>query len=151
MILAAALFAMAATPALAQTPPGSDPATGARPGRTPGIGDSLPKSDVADRITPAGAPSRIVPTLPQPALGDSASPSDYLHAARAALVAGKTGLAQQSLEMAQTRSLDRSVPVGQTYMPSDSLVVGQIRDALRALGEGDRPRAIALIDRALAG
>jgi hypothetical protein len=73
-----------------------------------------------------------------------------LRAARASLVAGHTGQAQQSLEMAETRALDRSVAQGQTSTPSDSQFVSEIRDARHALGSGDRPHAIQLIDVALA-
>ena len=41
-------------------------------------------------------------------------PSDYLRAAQGALAAGRIAEAQEALEMAQTRMLDRSVPLGQT-------------------------------------
>ena len=56
--------------------------------------------------------------------------------------------------MAQTPSLDRAIMPGQSIAPTDSRFVGQIRDALgalAALAAGDRTRAIALIDAALAG
>ena len=68
---------------------------------------------------------------------------------RASLAAGRTGQAQQSLEMAETRALDRSVAQGQTNTPSDSQLVSRIRDARGALGGGDRARAMQLIDLAL--
>ena len=70
-------------------------------------------------------------------------------AARASLVAGRTGQAQQSLEMAETRALDRVVPQGQTNAPSDSQIVARIQDARHALGSGDSAHAIQLIDLAL--
>ena len=92
----------------------------------------------------------VAPTLPQPDLGENSGPHDYLRTARTAIIAGRTGAAQQSLEMAQTRSLDRAVMPGQSIAPTDSRFVGQIRDALGALAAGDRARAIALIDIALA-
>ncbi|MCW3473696.1 hypothetical protein [Limobrevibacterium gyesilva] len=142
---------MSALPALAQAPTRLDPATGARPGHEAGIGDSLPRSDKASNIGPTAARSDIAPTLPPPAIGQDATPDDYLRAARASLVAGHTGQAQQSLEMAQTRALDRSVPPDQANVPSDSPLVSRIADALRALGGGDRAQAIQLIDRALSG
>jgi hypothetical protein len=146
---AAALLGMSALSALAQAPPLVDPATGARPGHEPGVGVSLPRSDNASNIARGDTRSAIAPTLPASGAGDSAATSDYLKAARTALVAGRTGQAQQSLEMAETRALDRSVPQGQVGTPSDSPVVGRIQDALRALGGGDKARAIQLIDLAL--
>ena len=151
----AALLGLAATPALAQVPAqvpaGIDPATGARPGHVPGVGESLPRSSKASNILGGGASSDVAPTLPSPALGAAASPADYLRAARIALVAGQTGEAQQSLEMAETRSLDRAMAPGQDAGASDSRVVAGIRDALGALGNGDSAGAIAVIDRVLAG
>lgn len=145
----AALLGMTAMPALAQAPSGLDSATGARPGHEVGIGNSLPLSDKASNTVPADTRSNIAPTLPPPAIGENAATRDYLRAARASLVAGRTGQAQQSLEMAETRALDRSVPQGQTNAPSDSQLVSRIRDARQALGGGDRAHAIQLIDLAL--
>ena len=145
----AALLGMIALPAMAQMPSGANPATGARPGHQPGVGESLPLSNKASNIAPNDTRSTIAPTLPQPAIGENAMTQDYLKAARAALVAGRTGQAQQSLEMAETRALDRSVAQGQTNTPSDSQLVSRIRDARHALGSGDRARAVQLIDLAL--
>lgn len=149
IIVAAASCLAATLPALAQS--GIDPATGARAGHTPGVGISLPRSDSVGHT--AGAPRRtgVAPTLPQPNLAENSGPNDYLRDARTAIIAGRTGAAQQALEMAQTRSLDRVVQPGQSIAPTDSRFVGQIRDALGALASGDRARAIALIDAALAG
>jgi len=87
-----ALLGLTTLSALAQTPPGMNPATGARPGHEPGIGDSLPLS-----------------TCPSSFIGENATTQDYLRAARASLVAGIACQAQQSLAMAETRALDRSV------------------------------------------
>jgi hypothetical protein len=144
-----ALLSIAAVQALAQAPSSLDPATGARPGHEPGVGDSLPLSDKASNIGPADTQSTIAPTLPAPSVGATATTREYLQAARASLVAGRTGQAQQSLEMAETRALDRSVAQGQTNAPSDSQVVSRIHDARRALGSGDSIHAIQLIDLAL--
>ncbi len=148
----AALLGMLAAPALAQVPADPDPAmaTGARVGHVPGVGESLPRSGHASNIGAVDTKSTIAPTLPTTALGDNAGAHDYLRAARAALVAGHTGAAQQSLEMAETRALDRSVEQGQGGTPSNSPFVAHIRDALAALGGGDRAHAIQLIDQALA-
>src|SRR6185437_8977045 len=99
-VATAALLGMTAASALAQAPSGVDPVTGARPGHEVGVGDSLPRSDKASNITPADTRSNIAPTLPQSAAGENAATFDYLRTARASLVAGHTGQAQQSLEMA---------------------------------------------------
>ena len=146
---AIALLSLAALPVLAQSPSTMDPSTGARPGHDPGVGISLPQSNRASNISPANTQSTIAPTLPDPAVGDHADPMEFLRAARAALAAGRTGEAQQSLEMAETRALDRAVPLGQTIIPSASPLVARIRDARMALGNGDRNQAMQLIDRAL--
>jgi hypothetical protein len=146
-----ALLGFSALQALAQVPSGANPATGARPGHEIGVGDSLPLSNKASNIGPADTTSNIAPTLPASSAGPNATTHDYLTAARASLVAGRTGQAQQSLEMAETRALDRSVAPGETNMPSSSQLVSKIRDARRALGNGDRAHAIQCIDLALAG
>jgi len=148
-IATAALLGLTAATALAQAPSGVDPTTGARPGHAVGVGDSLPRSNKASNIVPTDTRSNIAPTLPPSAIGQNAASRDYLRTARASLVAGRTGQAQQSLEMAETRALDRSVVQGQTDIPSDSQLVSRIRDARHALGGGDNMRAIQLIDLAL--
>jgi hypothetical protein len=122
---AAALLAVVATHAMAQT--------------------------AASNITAADTHSEIAPALPSPALGADAGPREYLRAARASLSTGQTGAAQQALEMAETRALDRSVAQDRAKDPSASPMVAEIRDALKALGDGDRHHAMDLIDQALAG
>jgi hypothetical protein len=144
------VLGMTTMQALAQAPSGLDPATGARAGHQPGVGESLPLSNKASNIGPGDTQSNIAPTLPASSADANATPRDFLRAARASLVAGKTGQAQQSLEMAETRALDRSVVQGQTSTPSDSRLVAEIRDARHALGGGDRSHCIQLIDLALA-
>ncbi len=51
--------------------------------------------------------------------------------------------------MAQTRLLDRSVPMGQTNNPSDNPAVTQISQALQALAARDRAQAMQLIQSAI--
>jgi len=149
VIAAAALLGMVGTTALAQSTSSLDPATGARPGHQPGVGVSLPLSNRASNITPADTRSVIAPTLPPSMAGMNATAQDYLRAARASLVAGRTGETQQSLEMAETRALDRSVPPDQTMTPDPDRFVSWIRDARRAMGNGDNQHAIQIIDMAL--
>jgi hypothetical protein len=154
----ALLFGLASSVALAQpavpvgpqgVPPGANPATGARPGNDIGTGMSLPMGSTASNIDPTDTRSQIAPNLPSPAVGDNATAPDYLAAARNALAAGRTGEAQQSLEMAETRLLDRSTPLFQTNTPSANPAVSQISQALQALAAGDRSRCMSLIDAAM--
>jgi hypothetical protein len=88
--------------------------------------------------------------LPAPVLPDGSKPSAYLRAAEAALATGRLGEAQSALEMAQTRMLDRSVPLGRTNDPSANPMVGQIAQALQALAAKDRSTCMQLIQAALA-
>ncbi len=148
-LAAGAFLSISAGSALAQAP-ALDGQAGARPGHVPGVGDSLPRSDKASNIQTSKNRSSVAPTLPRSGLGENADAMAYLKVARTALVAGRTGQAQQSLEMAETRMLDRSVPEGQTNVPIENLTVTEIRDARLALGQGDRSRAIGLIDVVIA-
>ena len=171
---AAALVMSLITPALAQTgmapgyappppgapvpsyvppygavPPGANPATGARPGNEIGTGMSMPMGTTASNIDSQDTRSEIAPNLPSPQLGPNATPVDYVRAAQSALSAGQTGEAQQALEEAQTRLLDRSVAYGQTNNPSDNPAVAQITQALHALAAGDLTQCMQLIQAAL--
>jgi hypothetical protein len=154
----ALLFSLASGVALAQSgvpvgpqgvPPGANPATGARPGNDIGTGMSMPMGTHASNIDAGDTRSEIAPNLPSPAIGDNASAPDYLAAAQNALAAGRTGEAQQALEMAQTRLLDRSVPLFQTNTPSGNPAVAQISQALQALAAGDRQNCMQLIAAAI--
>jgi hypothetical protein len=152
-----ACFTLVTTVATAQgvpltsqgVPLGANPQTGARPGNEIGTGQSLPLSGNASNIGSQDTRSSIAPNLPSPEVGDNEPPRVYLRAARTALVQGRTGEAQQALEMAETRALDRSVPLFQTDTPSKSPLVGTIRKALDALGAGDRAGAVQFIEQAL--
>ena len=152
------LAGLVGTPVFAQTvstltpqgvPAGANPATGARPGNDIGTGMSLPMGTRASNIDQMDTHSSIAPNLPSPAVGPDASAADYLRAAQSSLQAGQTGEAQQSLEMAQTRLLDRSVPQGQTDNPSHNPAVAQISLALKALASGDRVQTMQLIQSAI--
>lgn len=100
----------------------------------------------ASNITPEDTGSGVAPALPVPPVGPDGSPMAYLHAARDALAAGRTGEAQQSLEMAETRELARAVPPEAANTPDADPMVNQIDDALHALGDGHRSRALEIID-----
>jgi hypothetical protein len=109
-----------------------------------------PTSNRASNIDAADTASPIAPALPSPDLGPGAPPVAFLHAARSALAAGRTGEAQQALEMAETRLLDRSTPLFQTNDPSQNPLIHQIGEARRALGNGDRAQSMRLLDGAIA-
>jgi len=159
MALSATILAgLLATPVLAQTsvpmtpqgvPAGANPATGARPGNEIGTGMSMPMGTRASNIDAQDTRSTIAPNLPSPPIGANANAVDYLRAAQRALQGGRTGEAQQSLEMAQTRLLDRSVPQEQTSNPSDNPAITQVSQALKALAGHDRLQAMQLIDSAI--
>jgi hypothetical protein len=93
---------------------------------------------------PALAAGGIVKSpLPSPNLSEDVKPSDALRAAEA-------GAAQEALEMAQTRMLDRSVALGRTNNPSDNPTVEQISRALQALAAHDLEDCVQLIRTAIA-
>lgn len=124
----------------------SQPApNGARQGYDGAAGVSLPGDERATNSPPLGpaADQQSQTTAP----GDL--PSDYLKIAQNALAAGRTGEAHEALEMAQTRLLDRSVPLGTTNRPSDNPAVGEISRALQALDAHDRMTCLQLIQAAL--
>ena len=108
-----------------------------------------PTSTGASNITPQDQRSTIAPELPSPHVPQGDKPSDFLRAAQSALTAGHTGEAQQALEMAQTRMLDRSVALGQTNNPSDNPTVGQISQALQALAAHNKATCMQLIQTAI--
>jgi hypothetical protein len=147
----ALLLGATASAALAQTtPPTVPPGTGARPGNEIGTGSSLPMSNNASNINPSSTRSGIAPNLPSPPIGQNASVHDYLVAARSSLAAGRTGEAQQAMEMAESRALDRSVPRSPTIAPVKDPTVAKITDALNALGSGDRARSVSILDDLIA-
>ncbi len=114
-----------------------------------GAGMVLPRGDGAASVALQDMRTTGVPSLPSPQGDDGRTPSYFLQAAQSALAAGRTGEAQQALEMAQTRLLDRSVPIGQTNNPSDDPLVRQTSQALQALAARDRRTCMQLIESAL--
>ena len=92
----------------------------------------------------------VLAPLPSPDVSPNALPSEMLHAALGAVAAGRLGEAQEALEQAQTRILDRSVPLGQTHNPSDNPAIAQISQALQAIAAQDRATAVQIIQTAIA-
>jgi len=109
-----------------------NPETGARPGHIPGVGESLPMSPQASNILPSDTRSVIAPSLPAPPVGDNAGTQGFLNAAMQALSRHRTGEAQEALERAETRRLDRDAARGMA--PSNDPLIQRIRAAREALG-----------------
>jgi len=146
----AGLLGMSAFTALAQAP-SMNGSSEMRAGLNNGDDHvSLPRSNDASNIVPSDSTSNVAPTLPSSSLSKDAGAREYLRAARTSLVAGHTGEAQQSLEMAETRSLGGGVSASEATSPSARPHVGEIREALHALGSGDSARAVRIIDTVLA-
>jgi hypothetical protein len=137
------------TASLAAAQSGVNPGAGARSGNEIGTGSSLPRSDKSSNISPGDTRSVVAPNLPSPQVGENASVRDYLQAARSALLLGRTGEAQQALEMVETRALDRSVPLFSTNVAVKDPLVDEIEHALHALSTGDRGHATQIIETAL--
>lgn len=132
----------------AQAAPMTD--TGARPGNDIGTGQSLPMSNQASNINRGDTRSEIAPRLPNPgAQGDS--PEAFLAAADRALARRQTGAAQEALERAQTRLLDRSTDPSMAGTPSDDPRILQISQARQALANRDMNGARNAIRMAMQG
>ena len=110
---------------------------------------SLPASaqSTGDPIGAPGSPTG--PRLPVPAVAQGAAPESLLLAARAAVRRGRLGEAEEALERAETRILDRQVAPASLAAPDVQPVVRDISAARRALTIGDRPAALWNIDDAL--
>ncbi len=108
-----------------------------------------PRSTSASNITASDTRSHIAPALPTP--GYDLTYEQLLQAAQRAVSAGRTGLAQQSLEQAETRLLTRAVPQGQGNTPDNGAQVDAIRNARIALSKGDRAGVLQNIQTAMAG
>ncbi len=153
---------MATMPAPAQTAPGPMASgqmgstmkmpAGARTMATPDDGSAghEPMSNQASNIDPSDTHTTYAPALPTPDVGPNATPRQLLAAAQQALAQKHTGAAQQALEMAETRLLDRTVDPSQAGTPDANPMIGQINQALHLLGHGDADGAARVIGTLLA-
>ncbi len=133
--------------AMAQT---TNDAMPVRPDHSPGVGLSEPASTSASNITPSDTRSPIAPRLPGAAApGINATAGEELATAQTALSQHRTGAAQEALERAETRLLDRSTPAGMTDVPAQNPVVQTISQAREALGHHDIARAQTLVSKAM--
>ncbi len=147
LLASATLLCLASSPVIAQS---AMPDGGPAFAHEPGTGQSGPASTKASNTSGADTRSAIAPHFPQPRGGMNAGPRGYLRAADEALAMHHTGEAQQALEMAETRLLDRSTPVDAAGQPSQDPMVQQVSRARRALGAGDMAAARFAIQMALA-
>ena len=110
-----------------------------------------PQSSRASNIDQSDTRSTIAPSLPAPPVGQNAGPRQLLVAAQEAIAAHRTGMAQEALERAESRLLDRSVPQGRSNEPTDSSAVEQIEAARHALAAGDLVTASNTVQSVLSG
>jgi alkylation response protein AidB-like acyl-CoA dehydrogenase len=84
--------------------------------------------------------------LPTPEVAENAPPATFLNAARLAIAAGREGEAQEALERAESRALDRSVRPSRAGASSRQPLAARIAEARAALATGDRMQALQRID-----
>lgn len=113
-----------------------------------GAGPGEPESRHPSNIDRADTRSEIAPALPMPPVRGN-GPEAYLAAADRALARHQGGEAQEALERAETRLLDRSVPAGQGNMPERDPRLTQIHDARMALANRDWNAARQNIQQAM--
>jgi hypothetical protein len=90
-----------------------------------------------------------LPARPEPPVDENAGAEEFLHAARSAIARGHIAEAQEELERAQTRLLDRSVPLFKTRDTSTHPAIPLIAQASKALAAGDRAAAMQYVAQAL--
>jgi len=125
----AALLALAAAPALAQT-------------TLPADGGTEPLSTVPSNVGAGDTKTLWAPQLPVPAVSTDAAPKLFVQAAQAAIAAGRLGEAQEAIERAESRVLDRSVVPSRAGEASGQSLVRQLAQARQALAGGDRMAAL---------
>lgn len=114
------------------------------------LGGKQPQSSAASNTGESNTRTTWSPSLPAPEVNDDAPPAVFLDAARRALLANRTGEAQEALERAESRALSRSVKPSKAGQPSRQPLVQQLAGARRLVGDGDRLGAMRLIEQALA-
>lgn len=134
MSLAAPAFALNTT---TNQPPGTMPAPASSQPAGEGTAMHHWRHASASNIVPTDTHSRFAHKLPATGLGPNAAPTDYLQVAQDALRHRRGGAAQEALERAETRLLDRSVPMGQGGVPDQAPAIQAITQALDALGRHD--------------
>ena len=113
------------------------------------LGVLLAGPALAQTAPPSPSPPPLAP-LPAPALDENAPPKAFIDAALHAVAAGRIGEAQEAIERAESRALDRDVKPSQAGNPSQQPLVQQLSQARQALSAGDRMRAVTLLQAAAA-
>lgn len=114
-----------------------------------GVRGQVRTSSAASNIGPSDTRSVIAPALPVPPVPSGSTPREFLQAAREAVLLGRSGEAQEALERAETRVLDRSVSARMGKVPDSDRIVIDIAVARRALAANQPPVALSAIDDAL--
>jgi hypothetical protein len=109
-----------------------------------------PTSTAPANVGPTDTHTLWSPQLPTPFVDPNASPAAFMKAAEAAIAAGRLGEAQEAIERAESRVLDRAVRPSKAGQPSQQKLVRQLSDARQALGAGDKAGALRLLEAALA-
>ena len=148
LFLSASVMALLASPVLAQT---AVPTPG--PGKVVTGPHSLPSVEPLvnhpTNLNSATTRSEISPALPSANLGSNATAADYLRVAQRALSSNQLGLAQSSIENAQTLLLTRSVPQGTAGQPDQSPAIQDLTQALQALANHDVQTTSNLVQQVL--
>lgn len=114
-----------------------------------GTRGQVPIGSPASNIEPSDTRSVVAPALPVPPVPSGSSTREFLQAAREAVLRGRSGEAQEALERAETRVLDRSVIASMRTAPDSDRIVLDIAVARRALAAHQPPVALRAIDDAL--
>ena len=107
---------------------------------------SEPFSRSASNISPSDTRSEIAPQLPTP---PAEGARDLLGQAAQDLQGHHTGAAQEALERAETRLLDRCVPRDRANDPDQARAIQMINQARLALGHNDLQQARDATQQAL--
>jgi hypothetical protein len=108
-----------------------------------------PFSRQPSNINQSDTRSTISPALPSANLGPNATATDHLRVAQRALSTNQLGLAQSSIEDAETILLTRAVPYGAVNEPDNSASVQNLNQALQALAARDVPTTMNLVQRTI--
>lgn len=131
------VLSLAAAPAFAQA-------------ATDQAGGKEPLSTAPSNVTTTDTRTVWSPQLPAPPVAEDAPPAAFVKAAQGAIASGRLGEAQEAIERAESRALDRSVKPSAADEPSQQSLVKQLADARQMLASGDRMGAQHKLEEALA-
>ncbi len=114
-----------------------------------GMRGQVPIGNPASNIELSDTRSVIAPALPVPPVPSGSPPREFLRAAREAVRRGRSRGAQEALERAETRVLDRAVIASMGTAPDTDRIVLDIAVARRALAAHQPSVALHAIDDAL--